>query len=341
MDSVPKGVRQRKRTTAASALSALAMPLLIASCGGRLSTLTPAGRGAEQIADLFWWMAGGAVLIWVLVVATALYAIALRPPANEHGRAKVLIIGGGVVFPTVVLAILLAYGLSLLPGLLEPAPEGSLQIAVSGEQWWWRVRYMPPDARPFELANEIRLPVGQPVEFLLESPDVIHSFWIPSLGGKVDMIPGRRTRLKLEPTKTGMFRGACAEYCGASHALMAFDVVVLERQQFDQWMQAQARPATPPSSALPSTGQRIFSEAGCGACHTIRGTEANGVVGPDLSHVGSRLSLAAGTLENSRSELARWISETDTIKPGAHMPAFGMLPKDEIVALATYLDGLE
>lgn len=155
------------------------------------------------------------------------------------------------------------------------------------------------------------------------------------------MIPGRRTRLKLEPTRTGTFRGTCAEYCGASHAMMAFDVVVLEPQQFGQWMETQASPATPPASRLASTGQRIFTEAGCGACHTIRGTDADGVVGPDLTHVGSRLTLAAGTLGNTRGEFARWIAEAGAIKPEVHMPAFGMLPEDEIRALATYLDGLE
>ena len=147
-------------------------------------------------------MAGGAAIVWTRVVGVAIYAIAIRPGAHDDRKTKMLIIGGGVIFPTVVLTGLLAYGLSLLPGLLEPAPEGSLTIAVSGEQWWWRVTYLPPGGEPFELANEIRIPVGQPVEFLLSSPDVIHAFWIPSLGGKVDMIPGRATRLKLEPTRT-------------------------------------------------------------------------------------------------------------------------------------------
>ena len=330
---------RRSRWSTGWLLSAIA-PVLV-SCDGPQSALTPAGRGAEQLADLFWWMVAGATIVWLVVVGTAVYAIALRPGAHDHRKTKILILGGGVLFPTVVLTILLVYGLSLLPELLEPAPDGSLEIHVSGEQWWWRVRYLSADDAPFELANEIRLPVGEPVELLLESPDVVHAFWIPSLGGKVDMIPGRTTRLKLEPTRTGVFRGTCAEYCGESHALMAFDVVVLEREQFDAWARVQARSASEPSTRVAASGRRVFAEAGCGACHTIRGTEADGAVGPDLTHVGSRLTIGAGTLHNERDGFAQWIKSTEAVKPGVHMPAFGMLPDEEILALATYLDGLE
>lgn len=136
-----------------------------------------------------------------------------------------------------VLAAYLTYGLALLPDLIEPAPEGSLKIAASGEQWWWRVRYLTPGGEAIELANEIRLPVGEPVELVLSSPDVIHSFWVPSLGGKMDMIPGRVTRMALEPTRTGVFRGACAEYCGTAHTLMNFYVVVQEEEEFTRWLE--------------------------------------------------------------------------------------------------------
>ena len=157
-----------------------------------------------------------------------------------------------VLSPTVVLAGLLAYGLALMPELLTPAAEGQLQIAVSAEQWWWRVRYLTlgSNGEAVELANEIRLPVGARVAFHLESPDVIHSFWIPALGGKIDMIPGRRNRLVLEPTQTGVFRGVCAEYCGTSHALMRFDVVVLEQEAFAVWLMHQHAPAQPPTQPL-------------------------------------------------------------------------------------------
>ena len=319
---------------------ALAAILLLSGCGGVQSALEPAGRAAERLADLFWWMASGAILIWVAVISLAIYAI--RVPAGAHGRrAAVFIIGGGAVAPTVILGGLLAYGLSLLPDLVAPPPEGSLTISVSGEQWWWRVGYPATNGGSVELANEIRLPVGEPVEFQLSAADVIHSFWIPPLGGKIDMIPGRQTRLSLEPTRTGVFRGACAEYCGTSHARMNFPVVVMAREEFDGWLQRQQQPAQAAEGALALRGQRLFVENGCSGCHTIRGTPADGVVGPDLTHVGGRLSLGAGLLPNEPDDFVRWIGQTETVKPGVHMPAFAMLPPGDLRALAMYLDGLE
>lgn len=309
----------------------------LAGCDGPQSALAPSGRAAEQIADLFWWMTGGAAVIWVIVIGLSAFAVRIRPGTLTRRQSATLIIGGGAVFPTIVLAVLLGFGLAGLPELLAPAPEGSLRIGVVGEQWWWRVRYEIAEGETVELANEIHLPVGEPVEFLLESPDVIHAFWIPSLGGKMDMIPGRRTRLRLEPTEVGVFRGACAEYCGGSHALMAFDVIVEERAEFERWLARQAEPA----QASDSHGAEVFLTSGCGACHAIRGTRAAGVVGPDLTHVGSRLTLGASTLPNDAEAFLRWIGRTEAVKPEVHMPSFGMLPREDLEALAAYLDGLE
>ena len=290
-------------------------------------------------------MTGGAFVVWAGVVALTVYAIRARPVAKGGHWTAMLIIGGGAVVPTVVLAGLLVYGLALLPRLLAPAPEGSLKISVVGEQWWWRVRYHPADGAPVDLANEIRLPIGDSVTFELESPDVIHAFWIPALGGKVDMIPGRRTRLTLQPTRTGVFRGVCAEYCGASHALMAFDVVVLERAEFDRWLETQRAPAAPEAlSFLPAAaalGRERFFANGCSACHTVRGTEARGFVGPDLTHVGSRRALGAGIIPNNPGGFARWLEQADRLKPGVHMPHFRMLPREEREALAAYLEALQ
>jgi cytochrome c oxidase subunit 2 len=317
-------------------------PLVLAGCIGPQSALDPAGRGAERIADLFWWMTAGAIVIWLAVIGLTFYAIRVRPEAHSRRQANLLIIGGGII-PTVVLTGLRGYGLALMPDLLAPAPEGSLKIAVAGEQWWWRVRYLPPGGNGgvVELANEIRLPVGERVEFHLQSPDVIHSFWIPTLGGKIDMIPGRVNRLALEPTRTGVFRGACAEYCGTSHALMNFSVVVLEKEDFARWLAHQAAPAQEPTPPLAAHGQMLFLANGCSACHTIRGTPADGVVGPDLTHVGGRLSLGAGILPNNPEAFLRWIARIDEVKPGVHMPAFGMLPPEDLQALAVYLEGLQ
>lgn len=319
----------------------LAGLLLLTGCGGQQSALEPAGRGAEQIAELFWWLAGGAALVWVIVIGLAVYAIRLSPRPHSRGRTRLLVIGGGVLFPTVVLAVYLVFGLAMIPDLLAPAPEESPQITVVGEQWWWRIQYHTAGGDTVELANELRLPVDEPVELRLLSPDVIHAFWVPSLGGKIDMVPGRENRLTLEPTKTGVFRGACGEYCGTSHALMSFYVVVQEREAFDRWLARQAAPAAEPTEPIPTRGREVFFESGCSACHTVRGTEASGVVGPDLTHAGSRLSLGAGILPNERESFRRWISAPEDVKPGVHMPGFGMLPEEDLEALAAYLEGLE
>lgn len=312
-----------------------------AGCSGIQSALDPAGREAERIARLYWWMVAGAVVIWLAVMGLALYFGRPRQKSLSRRRANWIIIGGGAIVPTVVLAVLLIFGLSMLPALVAPAPAGSLQVAVSGELWWWRVRYQTPGGEPIELANEIHLPVGEPVEFRLESQNVIHSFWIPSLGGKMDMIPGRVTRLALLPTRTGVFRGVCAEYCGTSHTLMQFDVVVEEKEDFNRWLSRQAQPAGLPAEPVALRGQQHFLMNGCGACHAIRGTRAVGVIGPDLTHVGSRRNLAAGTLPGETADFRRWISRTAEVKPGAHMPKFDMLPPEVLDELALYLEVLK
>ena len=176
------------------------------------------------------------------------------------------------------------------------------------------------------------------MQFRLASDNVIHSFWIPSLAGKMDMIPGRITNLSIRPAATGVFRGACAEYCGTAHALMSLYVEVMPREEFERWLALQSRPAQPADAAA---GRDLFLANGCSACHTIRGTPANGAIGPDLTHVGTRLSLAAGILPNEPEAFLRWIARTEEIKPGVHMPAFGMLPDGELQALAVYLEQLK
>jgi cytochrome c oxidase subunit 2 len=301
----------------------------------------PAGEAAQRIAGLFWWMTAFGIVIWIGVIILALWAARTPPRADSRRIANYLIVGGGAIFPTIALSALLVYGLAPLPRLVAPAPDGSLKIFVAGEQWWWRVRYETPAGDSVMLANEIRLPLGEPVQFFLESPDVIHSFWIPSLGGKIDMIPGRVTRLALTATKTGVFRGACAEYCGTSHALMSFFTVVHEKNDFSRWLAHQQTAAAPPAGAEAARGQDAFVANGCGACHTIRGTKAGGLIGPDLTHVGSRLSIGAGALSNDTENLLRWIARTDHVKPEVLMPHFGMLPADELRALAAYLKGLQ
>lgn len=299
----------------------------------------PAGVGAAQTAQLFWWMAAGAAVLWLLVVGMAVYATFVNPERHSRRFAMGIVTIGGIVVPVVVLAGLLVYSLRLMPALM--APGDGLVITVSGERWWWRVRYEAPGRAPVISANEIRLPAGQRVEFRLLSPDVIHSFWIPSLGGKIDMIPGRENRLVLHPERVGDFRGVCAEYCGTAHALMAFSVKVMAPAAFDEWLAQQAAPARPPAGELAQRGQAKFLQQGCGACHRIAGTRATGVIGPDLTHLGSRATLGAGTLPMSRDNLRRWIAHTGAVKPGVLMPSYGMLDEATLTAIATYLAELQ
>lgn len=315
---------------------------LVVGCDGPQSALAPAGRDAERIAELFWWMAIGALVVWLIVMALAIYAVRVRPK-REHDwkKTRLFVIGGGALWPTVVLTVLLAAGLSMMPDLIEHGPADGPQIHVSGEQWWWRVRYELQDGTQFELANELRLPRGRRMPLWLVSPDVIHSLWVPSLGGKIDLIPGRVNRMALEPTKLGVYRGVCAELCGVSHTNMLLDVFVVEAPEFEAWTREQAAPAKAPASELERRGARVFGAHGCGACHTIRGTDNDGRVGPDLTHVGSRIGLGAGILPNDVPAFERWISDTRRVKPGAHMPSFDMLAKPELKALASYLDGLK
>jgi cytochrome c oxidase subunit II len=312
--------------------------IAVSACSGSQSALVTAGRDAEHIASLFRVMSVGALVIWVAVVAIAVYTIRIGESHSQRA-ANLLILGGGVAVPIVVLGALIAYGMPLVPTVLAIPDEG-LSIRVTAKQWWWRFEYLTA-AGALETANELRLPVGERVRLELASPDVIHSFWVPSLAGKMDMIPGRTTRLALEPTRTGTFRGTCAEFCGASHALMAFSVVVMEPTEFRAWMEREGRAAPAPSDPEAVRGQTAFIANGCTACHTIRGTPAAGRIGPDLTHLGSRRRLAAETLPNDRASLVRWIGDTDGIKPGVHMPAFRALERDELSALAAYLSDLK
>lgn len=305
-----------------------------------MGALDPAGREAARIAELFWWMTGGSGVVWLVVVALVVHATYVRRAPVERTRSRRLVVIGGVIVPIAVLTALLVYGLAMLPPLLAAAPEGALRVHVVGEQWWWRVTYAGPGGEPVELANELWLPVGRPAELRLETRDVIHSLWIPALAGKMDMIPGRRTRLLLHPTRTGTFRGVCAEYCGASHAWMLFTVRVVEEVELARWLDGQARPAAEPAEPLAARGRDLFLANGCGACHTVRGTVAAGRVGPDLTHVGGRHTLAAGRLANEADALRSWIARPGALKPGARMPHFGMLPPEDLVPLAAWLEAL-
>lgn len=311
---------------------------LLSGCTGPFSTLSPSGSGATQVAGLFYVMITAAALVWLFVIGTAGYAARAEPGENSIRMGNRLIVFGGVLLPLFLLVPLSWWGFRQSNELF--APGDGLVVNVTGERFWWRVAYETPSGSVAS-ANEIRMPVGERVEFRLQSADVIHSFWVPSLGGKIDMVPGSLNRLVLEAEREGTFRGACAEFCGLSHTLMEFDVVVMARDAFDRWLAREAAAALAPSTTLASRGQRLFLQNGCGACHRIGGTAADGTIGPDLTHVGSRQSIAAGTLPAEVGPIAGWISHPEAIKNGVLMPPYRMLDSDELVAIATYLESLE
>ncbi|WP_099867642.1 cytochrome c oxidase subunit II [Pararhizobium haloflavum] len=337
---VASDARGRRERRPLKQLFLIAFAVLLSGCAGVQSALDPAGTEAEAVATLFWVMVAGGTLIWIAVMGGFYYATRIKREPHSERAAGRLILWGGAVFPVVVLTLLLAYGLSLMPKLrpwTAVAEEPALRIEVTGEQFWWRVTYHRAGEDPVVAANEIRLPVGERVVFTLKSADVVHSFWIPSLGGKMDMIPGRDNTLTLEATRTGIYRSPCAEFCGSSHALMVFSTVVMEPDAFDDWLAREARP----SPGAKADGLDAFLRNGCQACHAITGTEANGVIGPDLSHVGSRDTLGAGILQNEIDSYVALIRRPDVIKPGIRMPGFHGLPDEEIETIARYLKGLE
>ncbi len=310
--------------------------LLLAGCGTDVqSVMTPRGAQAGQIANLAWIVFAFGAAVLTLVVAAVWIAIRGSPRVRAVLAQERSIVALGLILPAVTLTLLLGYGVWLMRAQLSPFHSGdALRIEVTGEQWWWRVAY---GDTAIASANEIRIPVGRPIHFTLKASDVIHSFWVPSLGGKVDMIPGRTTALRLTAEREGVYRGQCAEYCGGPHALMAFEVVALPQGEYDAWLASEAAPARAPSSEQERHGQSLFIAAGCGGCHAVRGTLAAGTIGPDLTHIGSRRSVGIDTLPLNAENITRFIANGQHVKPGNRMPEFRILSADEHAALATYL----
>ncbi|MFC7693357.1 cytochrome c oxidase subunit II [Paeniroseomonas aquatica] len=278
----------------------------------------------------------------IFLLTMGLLAAALLAPGRwrQAMGSRRFVIGGGIVFPVVTLAALLVYSLGISRALTLPGEAAPLKVEIIGRQYWWEVRY-PELGEGAVTANELHLPVGRDVELQLSSGDVIHSVWIPNLHGKMDMIPGRVNRQRLRVDRTGVLRGQCTEFCGIQHSFMAFWVVAHEPADFAAWVARQQAPVPPPATAAAAEGMRVFGEAGCGACHAVRGTAWQGRLAPDLSRIGGRLSLAAGALENHRANLAGWIAGAQDIKPGNAMPAYGRsLEGAELLAVADWLETL-
>ena len=312
----------------------------LAACRGIQSALDAHGPHAERTATIAWVLFAGGAAIFIAVVVLLGCAIFAPRAWRASLAGRRLIVGGGIVFPLVTLSALLVYTLVATSGLAGAGRAAPLRIEVVAEMWWWRVHYLGPDGTPqLVSANEIRIPTGRHVELSLKSADVIHSFWLPSLAGKLDMIPGRTNVLRLSADRAGTFRGQCAEFCGAQHAKMALYVVALEPAQFDAWYAAQSGAAAAPRTPADGRGQVLFVEH-CAACHTVRGTAAAGVLGPDLTHVGSRLSLGAGILPNNAGTMAGWIAASQHLKPENRMPSFDAFSGADLAALAGYLVSL-
>jgi cytochrome c oxidase subunit 2 len=225
--------------------------------------------------------------------------------------------------------------------MAQAATNEKLSVTVTGNQWWWDITYNSADAsKTLRTANELHLPVGVPVRIILQSNDVIHSFWVPSLTGKQDLIPGRQSDVTILPTEIGVYRGQCAEFCGTQHAHMAFVVDVESYPDFLKWWHHQLEPAPAPTTPLVQAGYQYVTGRQCAMCHNVSGTTASGQVGPDLTHLASRRTIAAGTLPMSKGNLYGWVEDPQSIKPGNHMPTIGLEPND-LHAVIAYLETLK
>lgn len=322
-----------RRRVARFALLAL-VSVVVSACSGRDSILTGAGPGARTVISLWWLMFWIATAVVVIVIALLLLSLRRRTkiPAEPGQVPKWggdFVVTVGFALPAVILLAVYLVSLGSLRSLADTG-ETNLSVEVVGHMWWWEARY-PGGATT---ANEIHIPVGEPVEFVLTTADVIHSFWIPALHPKRDMIPGQRNTLVIQADEPGRYRGSCAEFCGLQHANMG--LVVVADPGFDAWLGRQAAPA----AVTEPEGRDVFLGSTCFGCHAIRGTSADAKVGPDLTHVAARDTLFAGRIDNTRDGLEAVITDPQSVKPGVAMPPTD-LTADELSALLDYLESLE
>jgi cytochrome c oxidase subunit 2 len=327
--------------------------LLATACDGVQTTLGGDGVESAQFLTLFQIFLAVTGIVYLLVIAFLLASLGWRRSAGserhvvETGKHHA---DSPLLRPALIgWTALIAVGLSTLAiasfftdrSLARASANEQLAIRVTGNQWWWKVEYLSSDAsKTVQTANELHLPVGVPVRVRLESNDVIHSFWVPNLAGKQDLIPGRVADVTLVPRRAGLFRGQCAEFCGVQHAHMALDVTVESRADFERWYAAQLRPAALPRTQQAIAGYRYVTTRECSVCHNIAGTPAGGRVGPDLTHLASRRSIAAGTLPMNRGNLHGWVADPQSQKPGTKMPTIGMNAAD-LHAIVAYLEQLK
>lgn len=307
---------------------------------GTPSVLSPAGVQAGALAEVSWVLIIGAGVLFVLMMVLLTLALRRRtaePRGSLH--RPILIIGIG--FPTAVLTALLLYGTARTAGLDHSLARPDMVVTVTGRLWWWELRYRDPaSGREIVSANELRIPVGRQVQLGLRSDDVVHSLWVPELGGKRDLVPGRVNQLVVTATRPGRYRGQCAEFCGEQHARMALHVLAMPADEFDAWLARQREPAR---SSLPevAAGRAAFEQHGCAACHSVDPQERVATRGPNLAHVASRSHLASGLLPNEPGAFKRWLVGVQALKPGALMPSYAHLDPGALDALSLYLESLE
>jgi cytochrome c oxidase subunit 2 len=341
----PHDRRPQKLTRRAiPALLIVGCMLALGGCGGRQSIVEPASKQSHDIALLWWWMLGAAAIVFFGAVALLGIAYVKRGTrglpfvGQREGIAEGMVLMFGIAIPVVVLVAL--FGVSniyLIGETTPPSPRNTaMRIHVIGHQWWWEVRYVGTNV---VTANEIHIPVNTRVDVLATTGDVIHSFWVPELNRKIDMIPGMRNRILLDAQRTGEFRGQCSQFCGFQHANMSFEVYVQRPAAYRAWLRSQERGPAAPAGALARAGQQQFMSDQCASCHTIAGTQATGTIGPNLTHLASRTALASEEIPNNPRELAAWLRNPQAIKPGARMPDLG-LSTTQIRALVAYLDSL-
>jgi cytochrome c oxidase subunit 2 len=335
-------------TRRSRAIGVAALALSLTACAGWQSALDPQGPEARHLSDLFWTFTAVLTAVWILTMLALAAALRRRRPAGADPLATdpategrmTAVVATAVALTGITVLVLTGLSYAAQKRLFSTKAEG-LTIRVTGHQWWWEVRYEDPEPhKTFTTANEIHIPVGQPVKVKLNSSDVIHSFWVPNLMGKQDNIIGRENEIQFTAEREGIYRGQCAEFCGWQHAHMGLLVVAKPKDEFERWREQQIKPADPPSDPERQRGQEVFLSKPCVMCHAVRGTPAGGRAAPDLTHLGSRQQIAAATLPMSRGNLAAWIVDPQGIKPGVHMPLIKLDP-EEIDPLVSYLEGLK
>lgn len=322
-------------------LTLAAVVLAVAACGDSPSpsALDPKGDEADRLAGLWWLLFALSTAVFLVVTAFIVVGL-VRGRGTSEGRPSRIgdgtFIGvGGLIVPVAVLAVVAVATVGTTQGLRRAAPD-PVRVDVVGKRWWWDVRY-PGTA--VVTANEIHVPVGRPIELGLSSDNVIHSFWVPQLAGKVDMVPGQRNLLRFTVEEAGTYRGQCAEYCGLQHGRMAFLVVAEEPADFDRWLAARQSPPAAPPTVLAASGREVLETTSCAGCHRVQGTTAQGDAGPDLTDFGSRSTIGSLTVPNNRGQLAGWIANAQSIKAGSLMPPISLSP-EQLQALLAYMESL-